>query len=223
MTIRFIPNNYGSTGRHAAVHANRRAGVCHRAPRRISARRAPPSRTRSGTSRRGSAVSCRLQRTTRRVSLDARGRSLLPALSFHHRRDRGCRERVRRRHNRAASCASTCTARCCAACWCRSCRASSKPIPICNCIIGEGDRLVDLVREGVDCVVRAGATRDSTMVTRQIAVMDEVTIASPAYLRARWHAAQSRRSRRSSHDRLVSSAMGHAPPLEFMCAKASVS
>ncbi|WP_239500647.1 LysR substrate-binding domain-containing protein, partial [Streptococcus pneumoniae] len=29
--------------------------------------------------------------------------------------------------------------------------------------IGEGDRLVDLVREGVDCVVRAGTLPDSDM------------------------------------------------------------
>ena len=51
-----------------------------------------------------------------------------------------------------------------------------KSYPDLHLHIGEGDRLVDLVREGVDCVIRAGALRDSTMVARQIAVMDEVTV-----------------------------------------------
>lgn len=48
--------------------------------------------------------------------------------------------------------------------------------------IGEGDRLVDLVQEGVDCVLRAGELQDSTMVGRKIAEMQQVTCASPAYL-----------------------------------------
>lgn len=46
----------------------------------------------------------------------------------------------------------------------------------------EGDRLVDLVREGIDCVLRVGELRDSAMIARRIAVLDEVTVASPAYL-----------------------------------------
>lgn len=48
--------------------------------------------------------------------------------------------------------------------------------------IGEGDRLVDLVEEGVDCVIRSGEPRDSSMVGRRIALLDEVTCASPGYL-----------------------------------------
>jgi DNA-binding transcriptional LysR family regulator len=48
--------------------------------------------------------------------------------------------------------------------------------------LGEGERFVDLVREGVDCVVRAGALPDSEMIARPLGVMDEVTCASPAYL-----------------------------------------
>ncbi|WP_027230828.1 LysR family transcriptional regulator [Phyllobacterium sp. UNC302MFCol5.2] len=48
--------------------------------------------------------------------------------------------------------------------------------------IGEGDRLVDLVQEGVDCVLRVGDLKDSTMVGRKIAEMQQVTCASPAYL-----------------------------------------
>ncbi|MFY3136294.1 LysR family transcriptional regulator [Achromobacter xylosoxidans] len=48
--------------------------------------------------------------------------------------------------------------------------------------LGEDDRLVDLVREGVDCVLRAGTLQDSSLVGRQIALMPQVTVASPAYL-----------------------------------------
>ncbi|MDH2052211.1 LysR family transcriptional regulator [Achromobacter marplatensis] len=48
--------------------------------------------------------------------------------------------------------------------------------------LGEDDRLVDMVREGVDCVLRAGALQDSSLVGRQIALMPQVTVASPAYL-----------------------------------------
>jgi DNA-binding transcriptional LysR family regulator len=46
--------------------------------------------------------------------------------------------------------------------------------------IGEGDRLVDLVREGVDCVLRAGDLQDSSMVARRVALLEQVTVASPA-------------------------------------------
>lgn len=48
--------------------------------------------------------------------------------------------------------------------------------------IGSGDRLVDLVREGVDCVVRAGEPKDSSLVTRRLALIPQVTVASPGYL-----------------------------------------
>lgn len=46
----------------------------------------------------------------------------------------------------------------------------------------EGDRLVDLVREGVDCVLRMGEPEDSAMVARRVALLPEVTCAAPAYL-----------------------------------------
>lgn len=48
--------------------------------------------------------------------------------------------------------------------------------------ISEGDRLVDLVREGVDCVLRAGKLQDSSMVAQQVAQLEQVTCASPGYL-----------------------------------------
>ncbi len=46
----------------------------------------------------------------------------------------------------------------------------------------EGDRLVDVVREGVDCVVRAGSPHDDQMVVRLLAHLECATLASPAYL-----------------------------------------
>lgn len=49
--------------------------------------------------------------------------------------------------------------------------------------LGEGDRLVDLVQEGVDCVLRVGNLADSAMVARRVAMLEEVTCASPDYLR----------------------------------------
>lgn len=48
--------------------------------------------------------------------------------------------------------------------------------------VGEDDRLVDLVREGVDCVLRAGVLQDSSLIGRQVALLEQVTVASPAYL-----------------------------------------
>jgi DNA-binding transcriptional LysR family regulator len=50
--------------------------------------------------------------------------------------------------------------------------------------MSEGDRLVDLVREGIDCVLRVGTPQDSDMVARRVAMLDEVTLASPSYIAA---------------------------------------
>ncbi|MES2415918.1 MAG: LysR family transcriptional regulator [Pseudomonadota bacterium] len=49
--------------------------------------------------------------------------------------------------------------------------------------IGMGDRLVDLVREGIDCVMRGGALADSSMVARRVALLEQVTCATPAYFK----------------------------------------
>ena len=54
--------------------------------------------------------------------------------------------------------------------------------PEINLAISSGDRLVDLVSEGVDCVVRAGNPRDSSLVAKRLALMSEVVCASPDYL-----------------------------------------
>lgn len=47
--------------------------------------------------------------------------------------------------------------------------------------ISEGDRYVDLVREGVDCAIRVGELRDSDLVARRLTTLPELTVASPAY------------------------------------------
>jgi DNA-binding transcriptional LysR family regulator len=49
-------------------------------------------------------------------------------------------------------------------------------------IVGSGDRLVDLIGEGVDCVVRGGDPRDSSLVARRLVVLPQIICASPAYL-----------------------------------------
>lgn len=48
--------------------------------------------------------------------------------------------------------------------------------------MSEGDRLVDPVREGIDCVVRVGKLKDSDMVARRLGELAEVTCAAPGYL-----------------------------------------
>ena len=48
--------------------------------------------------------------------------------------------------------------------------------------MSEGDRLVDLVREGIDCVLRVGDLQDSDMIARRVAMLEEITCAAPAYI-----------------------------------------
>jgi DNA-binding transcriptional LysR family regulator len=81
--------------------------------------------------------------------------------------------------------------------------------------ISEGDRLVDLVREGVDCVLRVGSLSDSTMIGRSVAMLDEVTVASPAYLKR--HGTPRTPNDLDGHVAVgfVSSATGTTIPLEF--------
>ncbi|WP_250474229.1 LysR family transcriptional regulator [Caballeronia sp. GAFFF1] len=81
--------------------------------------------------------------------------------------------------------------------------------------VGEDDRLVDLVREGVDCVLRAGTLQDSSMIARRVALLEQVTVASPAYL-ARHGAPDDLRALESHRAvNYISSATGRAVPLEF--------
>lgn len=48
--------------------------------------------------------------------------------------------------------------------------------------LGCSDRPVDLIQEGVDCVVRGGVLHDMSLVARKIAELDNITCAAPAYL-----------------------------------------
>ena len=45
------------------------------------------------------------------------------------------------------------------------------------------DRQIDLVREGVDCVLRSGVLKDSALVARRLTLQEQVTCASATYLR----------------------------------------
>ena len=47
--------------------------------------------------------------------------------------------------------------------------------------ISEGERWVDLVREGVDCVLRFGNLPDSDMVARRVTLLERLTCGAPAY------------------------------------------
>ncbi|MGN2385875.1 MULTISPECIES: LysR family transcriptional regulator [Pseudomonas syringae group] len=48
--------------------------------------------------------------------------------------------------------------------------------------IGMSDRPVDLIREGVDCVLRAGAALDEALVARPLGSLTQITCASREYL-----------------------------------------
>ena len=82
--------------------------------------------------------------------------------------------------------------------------------------MGEGERFVDLIREGIDCVLRTGEPRDSDMVSRRVALLEECTAASPEYI-ARY--GEPRRWDELEGHRMIgfrSSATGGVLPLEFM-------
>jgi DNA-binding transcriptional LysR family regulator len=88
-----------------------------------------------------------------------------------------------------------------------------------NIHIGEGERFVDLVREGVDCVVRAGELADSTMIARRLGVIEEITCASPDYLAK--HGTPASPHQMDGHVMIgfVSSRTGQPMPLEFTIAE----
>jgi DNA-binding transcriptional LysR family regulator len=82
--------------------------------------------------------------------------------------------------------------------------------------ISETDRFVDLAREGIDCVLRAGRPPQGDLVARQVALLPEVTCASPDYIARfgkpkRWDGLEGHRM-----IGFRSSATGGILPLEFM-------
>jgi DNA-binding transcriptional LysR family regulator len=82
--------------------------------------------------------------------------------------------------------------------------------------IGEGDRLVDLVREGIDCVLRAGNLQDSSMVARRVALLEQVTCASPSYLAEYGTPRNLDELNKHRTVNFVSSVTGKPYPLEFI-------
>jgi DNA-binding transcriptional LysR family regulator len=46
------------------------------------------------------------------------------------------------------------------------------------------DRMIDLLRDGVDVAIRSGSSFDPTMVTRNLASIERVLVASPNYIKA---------------------------------------
>jgi DNA-binding transcriptional LysR family regulator len=81
--------------------------------------------------------------------------------------------------------------------------------------MSEGDRLVDLVREGIDCVLRVGDLQDGAMVGRRLAMLTEVTCASPGYLARYGVPATLGDLDGNVAVAFMSSATGAALPLEF--------
>jgi DNA-binding transcriptional LysR family regulator len=82
--------------------------------------------------------------------------------------------------------------------------------------MSEGDRLVDLVREGIDCVLRVGDLQDGAMIGRRVAMLTEVTCASPGYLGR--YGVPATLGDLDGHVAVafMSSATGAALPLEFI-------
>ena len=79
----------------------------------------------------------------------------------------------------------------------------------------EVDRFVDLIREGIDCVLRVGLLQDSDMIARRLAMLEELTLAAPAYIER--HGMPLHPQALDGH-RMVgfrSSATGGMLPLEF--------
>lgn len=81
--------------------------------------------------------------------------------------------------------------------------------------LGQTERLVDLVREGVDCVIRAGDPDDSGMIMRSLANIPEMTCASPEYLEQ--HGVPEAVNDLTNHKMVgfMSSRTGAVMPLEF--------
>lgn len=57
-----------------------------------------------------------------------------------------------------------------------------KRYPKLDIMISSSDRLVDMVKESIDAVVRIGIPKDSTLTGRKLAELKQVVCASPAYL-----------------------------------------
>ncbi len=95
-------------------------------------------------------------------------------------------------------------------------RAFLDRYPLLDVQIGQGDRFVDLVREGVDCVIRAGEATDSSLIMRKLGSIREMTCASPDYVGR--HGMPQSPDDLDDHSAIgfISSRTGQVMPLEFM-------
>ncbi|AZC15696.1 LysR family transcriptional regulator [Pseudomonas sp. CMR5c] len=84
--------------------------------------------------------------------------------------------------------------------------------------LSEADHFVDLIAEGVDCVLRAGTLGDSTLVARRVANLAQVTCASPAYLARHGEPGSLQDLPRHRAVNYVSRSAGGPLPFEFMVA-----
>ncbi len=87
--------------------------------------------------------------------------------------------------------------------------------PLIEIEIGVGDRQIDLVREGVDCVLRIGVLRDSSLAARRLADLEQASCASPAYLARHGTPATLADLERHRAVNYLSASTGRLVPLEF--------
>lgn len=88
--------------------------------------------------------------------------------------------------------------------------------PQINLEMGCSDRIVNMVSEGVDCVIRVGEIADPSVVARRIGSMNFVTCAAPAYLEA--HGAPQHPDELAQHRWIgyfMSSSPGRMYPVDF--------
>jgi DNA-binding transcriptional LysR family regulator len=83
-------------------------------------------------------------------------------------------------------------------------------------VVGTGDRLVDMVREGVDCVLRGGEPREPGLVGRRVAALPMVTVASREYLDRHGVPRTLEQFARHRAVNYVSSATGRPMPFQFV-------
>lgn len=82
--------------------------------------------------------------------------------------------------------------------------------------MSESDRWIDLIREGVDCVLRFGHLPDSDMIARQVVVLERLTCAAPNYFAQ--HGTPTNRGALDGHRMigLRSLTTGQLRPMEFL-------
>lgn len=79
-------------------------------------------------------------------------------------------------------------------------------------VLGVNDRPVDLIEEGVDCVIRGGALSDTSLIARRLCNLTSVTCAAPDYLAA--HGVPAHPADLQSRHAIVSGRGGHGGALQ---------